>query len=162
MDVFDFSIQMEHDAESLYRNLASRTDHPGIKRVFNMLADDEVRHAAALEILKKKMSPSLDKGNIGEIKTVFSELKERVEEEMISRELLTELRRALEIEEKGRKYYKEKMAGLDTEDGKKLFQLLSRQEDYHYMTVDNLIELIERPQWWVENAEFNPGTDNYY
>ena len=95
-----------------------------------------------------------------EVATVFASMKENVEE--LSPDLLVELRRALEIEKKGKEYYEEKFSELDTEEGQKLFKSLSRQEDYHYKTVENLIELIEKPQWWVEHAEFTPKGDDYY
>jgi len=160
MDIYDFSIQMEHDAETLYRSLASKTDKPGIKKIFGMLADDEVKHAKAVEVLKKKQSPGQNKSSMTEVATVFASMKENVEE--LSPDLLVELRRALEIEKKGKEYYEEKFSELDTEEGQKLFKSLSRQEDYHYKTVENLIELIEKPQWWVEHAEFTPKGDDYY
>ncbi len=160
MDIYEFSIQMEHDAESLYRSLASKTKLTGIKTIFSMLADDEAKHAKAVEVLQRKKSQEKNKSSISEVKTIFARMKENVEEP--SSELLVELRKALEIEKKGREFYKEKLGEVDSEEGKKLFKSLSHQEDYHYKTVENLIELIEKPQWWVEHAEFTPMGDDYY
>jgi len=162
MDIFEFSIQMEHDAEDLYRTLASKTSQPGIKKIFEMLADDEVKHAKAVEVLQKKMDPGKNKGSMEEVKTIFAEIKKNAVVDPPSEDLLVELRKARDIEKKGKEFYEEKFAELDTDAGRKLFQSLSRQEDYHYMTVDNLIEMIEKPQWWVEHAEFTPKGDDYY
>ncbi|MDC7241771.1 MAG: ferritin family protein [Spirochaetales bacterium] len=160
MDMYEFSIKMEHDAESLYRSLAGKSSHTGIKKVFNMLADDEARHARAVENLQKRNPLEKNKSSMAEVKTVFSRIKDA--SEAPSEEILIELRRALEIEKKVRDFYKEKFSELDTDEGQELFQKLSRQEDYHYNTVSNLIELIEKPQWWVEHAEFTPQGDDYY
>lgn len=162
MDIFDFSIQMENDAEDLYRSLAAKTKQPGIKRVFEMLADDEKNHAKVVEILRKKMDTGETKGSMAEVITVFSEIKKEAAEGFLSEDLLDELRRALEIEKKGKEFYQEKLLELETEAGRKLFKNLSRQEEYHYKTVENLIELIEKPKWWVEHAEFTPMGDDYY
>jgi rubrerythrin len=162
MDIFEFSIQMEHDAEELYRTLASKTQQPGIKRIFTMLADDEVKHAKAVEVLQKKQDPSAEKGSMEEVQTIFASIKKEVVDDILSKDLLSELRRARDIEKKGKEFYQEQFSKLDTEAGRKLFKSLSRQEEYHYMTVDNLIDLVERPQWWVENAEFTPMGDDYY
>jgi len=162
MDIFEFSIQMEHDAEDLYRTLASKTTHPGIKKIFEMLADDEVKHAKAVEVLQKKMSPVKNKASIGEVKTIFSEIKKKAKAEPLSEDTVAILRKARDIEKKGKEFYEEKFAELDTEEGKKLFQSLAKQEDYHYMTVDNLLEMVEKPEWWVEHAEFTPMGDDYY
>lgn len=160
MDIYEFSIQMEHDAESLYRSLAAKTEQAGIKKIFSMLADDEAKHAKAVEVLQRKKTQEKNKSSISEVKTIFAKLKDNVG--LPSSEILVELRKALEIERKGREFYKEKFAEVDTEEGKKLFNSLSHQEDYHYHTVENLIELIEKPQWWVEHAEFTPMGDDYY
>lgn len=160
MDMYEFSIQMEHDAESLYRSLALKTDHKGIKRIFTMLADDEEKHAKAVEILQKRSSPSENKSSMSEVKTIFSQIKDQ--SEIPSNEILEELKKALEIEKKGRDFYSEKFSELNTEEGKSLFQKLSRQEDYHYKTVANIIEMVEKPLWWVEHAEFTPMGDDYY
>lgn len=162
MDIFEFSIQMEKDAEALYRDLESRSSHVGVKKIFTMLAKDEQRHAEAIETLQKKMHPEKTASSSGEIVTVFKEIKEKSQTEKLTDEILPELRRALDIEKQGREFYKEQMDAVDTEEAKKLFSLLSRQEDYHYNTVENLIELIEKPQWWVEHAEFVPSGDDYY
>ena len=162
MDIFEFSIQMEHDAEELYRTLASKTEQPGIKKIFTMLADDEVKHAKAVEVLQKKRDPSTEKGSMEEVQTIFASMKNEVVDGILSKDLLSELRRARDIEKKGKEFYQEQFSKLDTEAGRKLFKSLSRQEEYHFMTVDNLIDMIERPQWWVENAEFTPMGDDYY
>ncbi|MDA3958886.1 ferritin family protein [Oceanispirochaeta sp.] len=162
MDIFEFSIQMEHDAEELYRTLASKTEQTGIKKIFTMLADDEVKHAHAVEVLQKKMDTSAVKGSMKEVQTIFASLKKESVDGILSKDLLVELRRALEIEKKGKEFYEEQFSKFDTEAGRKLFKSLSRQEEYHYMTVNNLIELVEKPEWWVENAEFTPKGDDYY
>ena len=160
MDMFEFSITMEQDAETLYRSLAAKSSHVGIKKIFSMLADDEATHAKALKNLQKRSPLESNKSSMGDVKTVFAELKETAETP--SDDILSELRKALEIEKKGRDFYGEKFADMDTEEGKELFRKLSKQENYHYNTVENLIELIEKPQWWVEHAEFTPQGDDYY
>ena len=47
-------------------------------------------------------------------------------------------------------------------ESKKLFQILMNQETYHYRTVENLLDLVQTPQWWVEDAEFNPRDSGTY
>jgi rubrerythrin len=163
VNIFEFSIQMEKDAETLYKSLAAKTSHVGIKKVFNMLAEDETRHAKAIEILEKKMQPEEETiSSVGEVTTVFKKIKEDKDTKALSEDILPELRRALEIEKKGMEFYKEQIGSLESEEARKLFKLLSHQENYHYNTVENLIELVEKPLWWVEHAEFTPKGDDYY
>ena len=37
-----------------------------------------------------------------------------------------------------------------------------KQETYHHKTVENLLEFVRNPEWWVENAEFNPQDSGAY
>jgi len=52
MDYFEFSIQMEKDAEALYRKMAERAPMEGVKKVLLLLAQDEVAHRVAIERLR--------------------------------------------------------------------------------------------------------------
>ncbi len=75
MDLFEFSIQMEKDAEALYRKMAENAPVEGIKKVLLMLAEDEVKHRVAIEQLQKKLDVPAQQGVALDIKTVFDDLK---------------------------------------------------------------------------------------
>ena len=162
MDMFEFSIQMEKDAEALYRKMADEAPHEGIKNILSMLADDEVRHRVAIEQMQKKMDIAPVKGVALDIKTVFDEMRQDKNITKLSVDVVDDYRKALEIEKKGMEYYKEKFADVEDPATKKFFEMLMRQETYHYKTVENLLEMVEKPQWWVENAEFNPMDADCY
>ena len=70
--------------------------------------------------------------------------------------------KAVEIERRGMEFYKEKFAEAEDDASKKLFEILMRQESYHLKTTQNLLDVIQRPDWWVSNAEFNPHDQNSY
>jgi len=162
MDYFEFSIRMEKDAEALYRSIAERVSSPGTSKVLQLLAEDEVRHRKNIELLRNKTKMTEFEGSALKIKTVFEEMKANIESEQNQKDLIDEYRKALEIETKGIEYYKQQFENITDENSKKLFRLLMRQETYHRKTIANLIEMIEKPAWWVENAEFNPEGDSYY
>lgn len=162
MDMFDFAMKMEQDAEKLYRELAVKATTIGVKQIFTMLADDEQKHERALEILKRKNGgPGLDDDFIPEVKTVFEKLRDNIDDIDISKDQLNDYRIALEIEKKGYEFFKEKFENSESEDEKRLFKSIANQEMYHMRTVENLIEMLERPKWWVENAEFTPKDSDY-
>lgn len=160
--MFDFAIQMEKDAESLYLELADRTSNSGIKRVFTMLAGDEARHRKVIEKLQKKLDTDPEKGSALEIKTVFDEMKSNFRNIHLDDHVVKDYELALEIEKKGVEYYKKQFEGAKDGKTKKLYEVLMKQESYHLMTVENLVDMVRKPEWWVENAEFNPKGDNYY
>ncbi len=162
MDMYEFAIKMEKDAEALYLELSDKTAHSGIKKVFKMLADDEMRHREAVEVLQKKAGADPVKGSALKIKTVFDEIKNNLDSSSINNDSISDYRFALEIEKKGIDFYREQFDKAEDDKSKDLFNRLMKQEKYHYKTVENLIELVSKPEWWVENAEFNPLGDDYY
>ena len=162
MDMFEFAIKMEKDSEGLYLELSDKISNPGIKKVFKMLADDEKKHKEAIEVLQKKSEADPGKGSALEIKTVFDEIKNNLDSSSISNDYISDYKFALEIEKKGIDFYREQFENAEDEKSKNLFNRLMKQEKYHYKTVENLIEMVNKPEWWVENAEFNPLGDDYY
>lgn len=162
MDMFAFSIQMEKDAEALYRKMAAEAPVEGMKKVLLMLAEDEVRHRVAIENLQKKLAVGNVEGVALDIKTVFDEMKQDKDVTNISVSAVEDYRKAVEIEKRGMEFYKEKFTETEDPENKKLFEILMRQETYHYKTVENLLDMVQKPDWWVENAEFNPQDSNFY
>lgn len=162
MDYFEFSIQMEKDAEALYRKMADNAPVEGVKKVLLMLAEDEVRHRVAIEQLQKKLNVEPAKGTALEIKTVFDEMKKDSGITNITVDAVEDYEKAVEIEQRGLDFYTEKFKEADDPADKKLFEVLMRQESYHLHTTKNLLDMVRRPDWWVENAEFDPHDADSY
>ena len=162
MNMFAFAIQMEKDAEALYRKMADGAPVPGIKKVLLMLAEDEARHRFAIEQLQKKLAVTPAAGVALDIKTVFDEMRQDAKTTKISVDAVDDYEKALEIEKQGMDFYKEKFADAEDAASAKLFKVLMRQETYHHKTVQNLLDMVLKPQWWVENAEFDPHNSDFY
>lgn len=162
MDLFAFSIQMEKDAEALYRKMADNAPGPGVKKVLLLLAEDEVRHRKAIEQLQKRLNVEPQQGVALEIKTVFDELKQDQDFTSVSEDAVEDYRKAVEIEQRGIAFYREKFAEATDPTSKQLFESLMKQEAYHLKTCESLLDMVQKPEWWVENAEFNPRDNNEY
>lgn len=162
MDLFEFSIQMEKDAEALYRKMAENAPVEGIKKVLLMLAEDEVRHRVAIEQLQKKLEVPAQKGVALDIKTVFEDMKADENLTTLSVDAVEDYKKAVEIEKRGMAFYKEKFEEADDPVSKQLFEALMKQETYHLRTCENLLDMVQKPEWWVDNAEFNPQDSNQY
>ena len=162
MDLFEFSIQMEKDAEALYRKMAENAPVPGIKKVLLMLAEDEVKHRVAIEQLQKKLDVPKQQGVALDIKTVFDDMKRDSNVTDITVDAIEDYQKAVEIEKRGMAFYKEKFEEADDPVNKQLFEALMKQETYHLRTCENLLEMVQKPDWWVENAEFSPQDGNQY
>ena len=162
MDLFEFSIQMEKDAEALYRKMAETAPVEGIKKVLLMLAEDEVKHRVAIEQLQKKLDVPAQKGVALDIKTVFEDLKGDDNVTTMSVDAVEDYKKAVEIEKRGMAFYKEKFEEADDPVSKQLFEALMKQETYHLRTCENLLDMVQKPEWWVDNAEFNPQDADQY
>lgn len=162
MDFFEFSIQMEKDAETLYRKMAEKAPVEGIKKVLLMLAEDEMRHRVAIENLQKKLDVQPEKGSALEIKTVFDEMKKDDSITSLSVDAVDDYEKAVEIEQRGLDFYQKKFEEADDPASKKLCKILMNQESYHLQTTKNLLDVVRRPDWWVESAEFNPHDSESY
>ncbi len=162
MNIFEFSIQMERDAEDLYRKMAENAPLAGVKKVLLLLAEDEVKHRRAIEQLQKNLAVEPAQGSALAIKTVFEEMKSDKSITTLTTDAVKDYEKAVEIEKKGLAFYKEKFAEVEDDASKKLFKLLMNQESYHLHTTQNLLDMVQRPSWWVENAEFNPQDGNSY
>jgi rubrerythrin len=162
MNLFEFSIQMERDAEDLYRKMAQNAPVAGVKKVLLLLAEDEVKHRKAIEQLQKKLVVDTAQGSALAIKTVFEEMKSDKSVTTLTTDAIQDYEKAVEIEKKGLAFYKEKFAEAEDDVSKKLFEVLMNQESYHLHATQNLLEMVQRPSWWVENAEFNPQDGNSY
>ena len=54
MDIFDFAMEKEKEAEKLYRELAERSKEEGVKKILLMLADDEAKHFEIVKRMKEE------------------------------------------------------------------------------------------------------------
>lgn len=155
MNIFDFALDMEKEGEMIYRDLAGKTPDKGLETIFNMLADDEVKHARAIESMKKNIENDMvETGILGQASTVFADMKQAKAEIFTGIEQAELYKKAQELELKSERFYREKAAEVTEKGLKKVFQKLAEEEKKHYTLLHHIIEMVSRPQNWVENAEF--------
>ncbi|MBN2657868.1 MAG: hypothetical protein JXR86_12465 [Spirochaetales bacterium] len=163
MNMYKFAHTMEQDAEQLYRNLASRASTTGVKNIFNMMAEDEKREGKAVAILEKKFRSQSDdrKNQLPEMKTVYRDMLDNIDDIPVSEDELKDYKLILDIEKKGLEFYRENLGQLGTGEALHLLRCLSNQELYHIQTLENLIEMLEKDLWRVDDAEFNLTEEDY-
>lgn len=66
--ILDFAIQKEQEAHDLYRDLADKVRRPGMREMFNELADMEAGHRAKLEQVKAGDRPVLSPEQVDDLK----------------------------------------------------------------------------------------------
>ncbi len=155
MNSLEFAINMELDGQKYYLEQAENNKDNSLKTVFLLLAKDEGCHA---DMIKKELAETtyeltdnkiLTETNnvfkgVGDFKNRFKEIPNQIDV----------YRMALEREQESIDLYKKFLNDAVDESSKKLFGFLVKQEENHYRIFDNLITLVERPEEWVEDAEF--------
>ena len=152
MNIYEFAMKMERDGERFYRNLADKAESAGIKRILILLADDEVKHYDAISEMAEKTSPEMaDTEILSEAKTIFADMQDTALD--LGRTQVDLYRQAQDIERKSQEFYVEQAEAANPAH-KALFSRIADEEKRHYFLLDNVIEFLDRPQTWIENAEF--------
>ena len=155
MNIFDYAMQLEKDGETFYRELAQKSDDSGIKSIFNMLADDEVKHNKILEDMKKEEKPQMANTEVlKSARNIFAQLKEegKFDYKLPQIELY---KKAQGLEKKTEDFYREKAEEVEGEYQKEMLLKIAEEEKKHYFLLDNVIEFVSKPQTYLENAEFS-------
>ncbi len=159
-EVMETAIQMEKDGIKYYSSAAEKIDNDPARKMFNFLIEDEKRHIEKWKAVSReedikdsgeKKSEELQR----KIKTIFSSIPADIKEKIkaSSREAQV-LSGAIEMEEKGIKYYTEKASELEGR-AAELCRLIAREEKTHRDLLRNTLEYIQNNWHWnVETEEW--------
>lgn len=152
MKTLEFAINLELDGEKYYNEQAAINQGNGLNTVFLILAKEESNHA---EILRRKAHGLLDKlpeSPHSTIKSVFTGMVDFKMDIKSNPEQVDLYRMALDKEAQSIALYKSLLD--DAGEGKELFEYLIQQEKEHHSIIEEIIKLVNRPNEWVESAEF--------
>ena len=161
MNVFEFAMQMEKDGEKFYREIAEKSNDPGLKRIFNTLADEEVIHYQTFKKLFEKSGANAVESNIlDKAKNIFSEMKDAGGFDVSAETLQTDAyKKAMEAEKDAYTFYESKANDVEDENEKQILLTFAREERRHYRLLENVLEFVSRPESWLEDAEFSNMED---
>ncbi len=161
VNIFDYALQMELDGEQYYMRLAEKANHDDLKKVFMDLAKDEQRHHQIIQSVQKDTPEKLqenpllhtvqnvfilDTDSLIEDKTLVTKLKKEPVDVYLS---------ALEKEKESVELYKKLRDELSGQVEKDLCAKLMQEEEKHMEIIENIIDMFNRVNDWVESAEFN-------
>ena len=154
MGLIDEAIALEERAEMYYRSAAEMTSDKGAARILTLLAGEEAAHAIAL----RTMNAGGMQAHVSLLEAARDWIGGAIEggASTISSDagLLELLRQAMETERVTRDFYRERGEGAGESEIGHLFERLARIEEGHYAFLSSLVEFYDRPNEWVEAAEF--------
>ena len=156
MDIFKYALRMEKDGELYYRELSQQAEAQGLKTIFTMLADAEVKHYKMIEHLQKGDTNSGLSGDpvLGRAKNIFTSMKEQKNSFQFTISQKEMYEKALDVEEKSNAFYLLKAEEMQSEPQRQIFLQLAKEEKKHMILMQNIIDFISRPQQWLEDAEW--------
>lgn len=152
MDALKDAIQMELEGEKYYTEQATASRLHNLKVVFGMLAEDERNHAGILNRKLEGQPYELHDGGHFPAKNVFDGMADFEIDIKKIPEQVDLYRLALEKEKQSIELYQKLL--LETTDTMEMFEYLIKQEHEHYGILEEIIKMVNRPNDWVESAEF--------
>lgn len=152
MNILEFAINMELEGEKYYNEQAAINQGNILHTVFFMLAKEEKNHAEILESKSKGSPYELNEPLTSIAKSVFYGMEDFESEIKKIPGQVDVYRMALKMEKQSIDLYKKLLS--EANEGKELFEYLIKQEEGHFETIEEIIKMVNRPNEWVESAEF--------
>ncbi len=158
MNIFEFAMQMETDGRNYYLDQAEKTDHPMLKKILLEMADDELKHYNLFEKLRDGHVAEYEETKkttiVASVKNIFQTMKDEGTEFSSDKNVVNIWTQACEVEKKAEKYYREKADETDDDNAKNILNRIADEEHLHWMTIDNVISYLNKPDQFLENAEW--------
>ena len=154
MNIFEFAKKMEMDGEKYYRRIAAKVENAGLQHVLNMLAEDEVKHYNIISRMAQSEMPEMaDSSVLNNAKNVFEKMKGKPFNKNIGE--IEMYRKAQRMEKDSVEFYEEKASEEEQAHRKEILRKIAGEEKKHYFLLENIINFVNRPETWIEDAEFN-------
>jgi rubrerythrin len=155
MNVYDYAMKVEKDGEAYYKELASKAPNAGLKKVFTILAEAEVRHYNVFKSMRDKDGQDIKSLDIStDTKTIFETLQAQKESVDFGEDEVKFYEDAIKREEDSYQFYVDKANELSDENEKEVFLNIAQEEVKHKAILENILTFIQEPDNWVGSAEF--------
>lgn len=163
MSVFDTAMKMEQDGRQYYMDNAEKTDNPTLKRVLVELANDELKHYNIFKALRDNKPAEYkaeEKTTIfATVKNVFETMKAQGKDFSAAAGARDVWETAREVEKKSEAFYREQADGLTDEKQKAILHAIADEEHRHWISLEQVMQFLDRPTQWLEDAEWNTLED---
>lgn len=165
MDIFEYAMKMEEDGRAYYLENAEKMTIPGLKKVLLEMADDELKHYAIFKAMRNQEQAEYVESEkttiIHTVKNVFEQLKKENKSIGDESDTIKIWEVAREVEKKAEEFYREKANEIDDNRSKEILTKIADEEHRHWATIDNVMQFLEAPKQWLEDAEWNNRLDTF-
>lgn len=159
MNVFDYCMQMEADGRAYYLDHAERVTMPALKQILHNLADDELKHYNLFKALRDGSAAEYKNSEATKIlantKNVFVRLREIESGAAMGTDPRTVWQKAQDVEKESEEYYRKEADKLSDANQKLILNKIADEEHKHWVALQHVMEYLDRPKSFLENAEWN-------
>jgi len=160
LNALEVALNNEMREREFYLKHAKRTKNLLGKKMFQQIGDDELEHYERLKQLHQKWAkqekwpetvPLKVKDTV--VKDILAEFLKKADETKGDADDLGAVRTAIDFEAKGAKFYAEIRDSVTPPKEKEFFDLLSKMENEHYLSLKDTEEYFIDPASWYRKAE---------
>jgi len=157
MDFFEFALDLEKKTIKSYRTLAEKCQSSeGVKNILLMLADDHEKHTKTLLEMPSNVAVEMEETEaFREARQVFTKMQEDKTPFSCDIDQFKLYEDARELVLKKHQFYLDVVEKMETNENKTLVTKMAEEEKKQAVVLGNIIEMIQRPETWLENAEFH-------
>lgn len=164
MEIFEYAMKMEEDGRAFYLEHAEKTQNTGLKSILVELAEDELKHYNMYKAMRDSRSVEFKEDEqttvLSSVMNVFESMRAEGKDMQLQSDDLKVWEEAREIEAKSEAFYREKAGEIDNAGQKSILIRIADEEHKHWIAIENVIGFLERPQQWLEDAEWS-NLDDY-
>lgn len=159
MNVYEQAMKMEEDGRAFYLEHAEKTSLPELKKILMELADDELKHYNIFKAMKDEQPAEYKESQktsiLATVKNVFEELKSEGNEMSFAEGAKSVWEQAREVEKKAEEFYRARADEIDDDNQKHILHRIADEEHRHWVSLDNVINFLDHPVQWLEDAEWS-------
>lgn len=159
MNIFEYAMKMEENGRAFYLEHAEKVRVPELKRILVELAEDELKHYNIFKAMRDGQTTEYREAEkttiFSTVKNVFESLKVEGKRLSFRAEAKDLWEQAQEIEKKSEDFYHQKAGEVDNETQKLIFNHIADEEHKHWVSLENVIQFLDRPKQWLEDAEWS-------
>jgi rubrerythrin len=158
MDIFEYAMKMEMDGRMFYIEHANKATSPELKKILLELADDEQKHYNIFKALKDGHTAEYKEAEkttiLATVKNVFESLRAGDKNYAFPADAKKLWEEAREVEKKTEVFYREKAKEVGKPAQAAILNKIADEEHRHWVTMENVIQFLDRPTNWLESAEW--------
>ena len=155
MNIYEFAKQFETDGREYYLKLAEESKSEYLRQLFTMLADDELKHYEIVSMLQERDAEYQPSDSFQKVPTLFRKYLDANESFEAEITKLEAYDHAVKLEKESFDFYREQGEKAGNPVEREVLFRIANEEKKHQITLENLMELVRKPEVWVESPEFS-------